>query len=162
MRRFLISLSHIVSMIFFLILSIFFFSLVLFPGSVSNLFAWLESDGSCIALLLSGVSFIGFCIRLCVYKNFKKNQTIIVHKGIFTTKINKKVFEGTIKRLWNDYFGETQLPVEITLKRYSLYITGSAPKENVDTDELTTFFHQKLLRLTGFFGPIYIQIKKQR
>ncbi len=144
------------------ILSLFFFYMPSEPGLISNLVAWLESDGryygqsAAIVLLLWGLALIFLFFGRCC------NRYAIFSKGKLLLSIEQGLFDKAVKAMWAEFFHNKELSVRTRFQRSRLEIVGEAPEGWHALDTLMESIVQQLASQTGYMGPIHITITHKR
>jgi hypothetical protein len=140
-----------------LVLSMLFLVIPFAPGVLSNMVAWLETDGAGSALFIGTLFIVLTICRIISTLHLFSSTKVTVHRGIFHTTINEGVFTQLVEKLWGEYFHRADLTVRTKLKRNGLYITGEVPADTSNLDDLSSFLAKEMLKLTGFFGKIMIE-----
>jgi hypothetical protein len=132
------------------------------PGIVSNLVAWLETDGSYYAQSAGIVLFLWGLAQIFLFLGRCCNRYAIFSKGKLLLSIEQGVFDNALNTIWADYFHRNDLKVMARFQRSRLEIIGESPEDWSSLDDLIEHISQKLVTLTGYMGPIHITITHKR
>lgn len=132
-----------------------------YPGTVSNIVAWLETEGATISLLMGCVlCFFGIRMLISTFTLLFSHR-IAFTKGPLIYSVKAGLFEQIVQQLWSEYFDRPDLRAYVSLHGSTLNITGETPQDFDNIDELTAFLSHKLLSLTGYWGDLSIHTSSE-
>lgn len=123
------------------------------PGDLSNIIAWLETDGNYLSLV-AGSALIILAITALVFTLRPINSSLHIVHGKLTCIIEQNVMKKVIEQILSEYCEDSSLQAEVALNRGILHILVEVPPEFTDLEALAEHLRDKLYLLTGYYGEI--------
>lgn len=127
------------------------------PGAISNIVAWLETDGSGISLcvgslaVLIGILALYFSLRSVIGKLY------IVH-GKLSCLVTQGVIQEIVEQVLDEYFEQKDLHAQVSLSKNYLHVVVEVPEAatSADITKFTEYLRDRLFLLAGYYGKIYL------
>ena len=128
------------------------------PGAMSNVVAWLETDGGGISLCMGTILLIGGIIAIfCSFRSVYGR--LYMSHGKLTCLVEQNVIQGLVEQILSEYFETKDLQAEVSLSKSGLHLIVQVPEGKKDITGLTNYLRDRLYHLAGYYGKIYLFTK---
>jgi hypothetical protein len=127
-----------------------------YQEALTDIVSWLQTEGLHhslaigLAVLFAGIWMFTSCLTVLF------THRIAYTKGPIVCSLKSGLLNQTVRQLWLEYFGRSDLRVSVSLHGNHIHITGEAPQEWDNADQLCSFLSKRLLTYTGYWGDLLI------
>lgn len=130
------------------------------PGTTSNILAWCETEGGPLVqstgtlVVLLGIFWLYYSLKALRHERF-----VVIYP--LRCSIHQNMFTNIFRRIWKEYFRQ-DLQVHVLCKKKGLVVRGDIPATWDDKNDLEPFLSKRIFSLTGYWGPIRLQLSHQK
>ena len=149
---------RLLTIILLLGLGFFFLFLPTEPGYISNIIAWLETEGSWLAHTCGIVFLFVGIIGILSFTRGLEHRTFSLKKKTLTCSIDRAIFQDVTDKLWTEYFQQNGLETQVSMQKGQLYIRGEIPDGWDNVEDLSNYLSENLFALTGYWGDFSLTV----